>query len=138
MRLIGLLVFVCLYAGSASAQSEMTDLKKMEVERLRIMAEAGAVPRARLDQAQAELADAEDNAVLRRTLYGTLRIEDFTKEQSEIMISAAERLVGRQRERIDRTKQLVQEGIIARVAFAPNPPPSRRHVCAAPASGVAR
>ena len=63
------------------------------------MAEAGSIPRARLEQAQAELADAEDNSILRRTLYGTLRIEDFTKDQSDLMISAAQRLVDRQQER---------------------------------------
>jgi hypothetical protein len=95
----------------------MMDLKKMEVERLRTMAEAGAVPRARLDQAQAELADAEDNSILRRTLYGTLRIEDFTKEQSDIMTAAAQRLVARQQERIERTRQLVEDGIMARASL---------------------
>jgi hypothetical protein len=89
----------------------------MEVERLRTMAEAGTIPRSRLDQAQAELADAEDNAVLRRTLYGSLRIEDFTKEQSTIMTAAAQRLVERQKERIERTKQLVEEGIVARASL---------------------
>jgi hypothetical protein len=89
----------------------------MEVERLRTMAEAGAIPRARLDQAQAELADAEDNAILRRTLYGALRIEDFTKEQSDIMTAAAQRLVDRQKERIERSKQLVEEGIVARASL---------------------
>ena len=99
------------------AQSEITDLKKMELERLRAMAETGSVPRARLDQAQAELADAEDNAILRRTLYGTVRVEDFSKEQSETMVGAALRLVARQHERIDRTRKMVEEGIVARVTL---------------------
>ena len=99
------------------AQSELTELKKMEVERLQAMAETGSIPRARLEQAQAELADAEDNAVLRRTLYGTVRVEDFNKEQSESMVAAAQRLVDRQQERIERTKHMVEEGIIARVTL---------------------
>jgi hypothetical protein len=99
------------------AQTELADLKRMEVERLRAMAEAGAIPRARLDQAQAELADAEDNAILRRTLYGPLRIEDYTKVESDLMTLAAERLVNRQMERIKRTEQLVNEGIIARAVL---------------------
>jgi hypothetical protein len=93
---------------------DMSELKRMEVDRLRIMAETGSVPRARLEQAQAELADAEDNAILRRTLYGSLRIEDFTKDQSALMVAAATRLVERQSERYERTKQLVAEGIVAR------------------------
>ena len=90
----------------------------MEVERLRLMAETGSVPRARLEQAQAELADAEDNTILRRTLYGTLRVEDFTKEQTDLMVSAATRLVDRQQERYERTKQLVAEGIVARASLS--------------------
>lgn len=78
------------------------------------MAESGAIPRSRLDQAQADLADAEDNGILRRSLYGQVRLEDFTKEQSELMTAAAKRLVERQQERYERTKQMVDEGIVAR------------------------
>jgi hypothetical protein len=108
---------VCLGGLAVHAESEITELKKLQVDRLRAMAEAGAIPRARLDQAQAELADAEDNAILRRTLYGTLRVEDFTKDQSNIMIAAAQRLVDRQKERIERAKELVDEGLVARVSL---------------------
>lgn len=96
---------------------DLAELKRMEVERLRQMAEAGAIPRARLDQAQAELADAEDNMILRRTLYGTVRVEDFTKDQAQQMIEAAERLVKRQQERYEQAQQLVTEGVIARVTL---------------------
>ena len=97
---------------------DLAELKRMEVERLRAMAESGAIPRARLDQAQAELADAEDNMILRRTLYGTVRIEDFTKDQTELMTSAAERLVKRQEERYENARNLVAEGVMARATLA--------------------
>ena len=96
---------------------DLAELKRMEVERLRAMAESGAIPRARLDQAQAELADAEDNMILRRTLYGTVRIEDFTKDQSDVMVTAAERLVKRQEERYENAQKLVAEGVMARVTL---------------------
>jgi hypothetical protein len=118
VRVIKVIVVSSLCVMGALAQSELTDLKQMEVDRLRAMAEAGSIPRARLDQAQAELADAEDNAILRRTLYGSPRIEDFTKEQSDLMTAAAQRLVDRQKERYERTRQLVEEGIVARAALA--------------------
>lgn len=95
----------------------MSELKRMEVDRLRAMAEAGSIPRARLEQAQAELADAEDNAILRRTLYGVLQVEDFTKDQSDMMVAAAQRLVERQQERYQRTRELVSEGIMARASL---------------------
>jgi hypothetical protein len=103
--------------GSYAQTVDMTELKRMEVDRLRVMSETGSIPRARLEQAQAELADSEDNSILRRTLYGTLRIEDFTKDQSTLMVAAAQRLVDRQNERYLRTKALVDEGIVARVAL---------------------
>jgi hypothetical protein len=117
VRLILLLFVSSLGTLVVWGQSELAELKQMEVDRLRIMAESGAIPRARLEQAQAELADAEDNAILRRTLYGTVRVEDFTKEQSDIMVAAAVRLVERQKERYERTRQMVDEGVVARVAL---------------------
>jgi hypothetical protein len=117
VREIKLMIVSSLVALGALAQSNLTDLKQMEVDRLRAMAEAGAIPRARLDQAQAELADAQDNAILRRTLYGSPRIEDFTKEETALMTIAAQRLVNRQKERYERTRQLVDEGIVARAAL---------------------
>ena len=86
----------------------------MEVDRLRGMAAAGTVPRSRLEQAQAELEDSADNAVLRRSLYGTVRVEDLTKEQSDAMVSAAQRLVDRQKERKLRSKEMVDQGILPR------------------------
>ena len=82
------------------------------------MAAAGAIPRARLEQAQAELADAEDNMVLRRNLYGTVRVEDFTKEQADEMVAAAQRLVDRQNDRLERSKELVDEGVLARASLS--------------------
>jgi len=115
---VRLLLSLALAAVSLAAQGvDMTELKQMEVDRLRVMSETGSVPRARLEQAQAELADAEDNSILRRTLYGSLRVEDFTKEQSDLMIAAAQRLVDRQNERFARTKELVDEGIVARASL---------------------
>jgi hypothetical protein len=112
------LTAVSLCAQSVWAQSvDLTELKRMEVERLRAMSESGSIPRARLEQAQAELADAQDNSILRRTLYGSLRIEDFTQQQSELMVGAAQRLVERQQERYERTKNLVAEGIVARASL---------------------
>jgi len=96
---------------------DLTEIKRLEVERLKGMAAAGAIPRARLEQAQAELADAEDNMVLRRRLYGTVRVEDFTKEQADEMVAAAQRLVDRQNDRLEKSKELVDEGVLARASL---------------------
>jgi hypothetical protein len=131
VRLFGIIGAICVFSFSAGAQTavsfdqtagsalpaDLAVLKRLEVERLRAMAETGTIPRARLEQAQAELADAEDNMILRRTLYGNVRIEEFTDEQAVQMVSAAERLVARQQERYDEMKRLVDEGVIARVTL---------------------
>lgn len=102
------------HAQVSTLPADLTDIARLEVDRLRSMAEAGAIPRARLEQAQAEFADAEDNMVLRRTLYGTVRVEDFTREQAEEMIAAAQRLVDRQQLRYEQSAVLVREGVLAR------------------------
>jgi hypothetical protein len=109
--------FLLISLLSFGLADDLTDLKRMEVDRLRLMAENGSIPRARLDQAQAELADAEDNGILRRYLYGAMQIEDFTKEQTDSMIAAAKRLVDRQQERYDRMRQLVVEGVVPRASL---------------------
>ena len=114
VRLFVSLAFVSLLAAQGV---DMTELKRMEVERLRVMAETGSIPRARLEAAQAELADSEDNSILRRTLYGANRIEDFTKEQSDLMVAAAQRLVDRQKERYEHNRNLVAEGIVPRATL---------------------
>ena len=82
-------------------------------KRLRLMVASGAVTQERLDQAEAEFGDAMDNDVLRRTLYGSLRIEDFTKEQSESMVAAAERMVNRLKQRIAIATKKVEEGLLS-------------------------
>ncbi len=90
-----------------------------DVDRLRTLVEAGAAPRAALEKAQAELADAMDEAILRRTLYGVSRVEDSTEEQAAEMVAAARRRVERKQARLDELKPLVEQGIYARNAAAP-------------------
>ena len=90
-----------------------------DLDRLRTLVEAGAAPRAALEKAQAELADAADQAILRRTLYGASRIEDTTEEQAAEMVAAARRRVERKQARLDALKPLVEQGIYARNAVTP-------------------
>ncbi len=90
-----------------------------DLGRLRQLVEAGAMPRAALQKAQAELADAEDEAILRRTLYGASRIEDTTEEQAAEMVAAARRRVERKQARLDELKPLIEQGIYPRNALAP-------------------
>lgn len=116
MRLF-LCLGVLLCAGVVSAQvTETTPTSKaqQEIERIRDLVNAGALPRVRLQQAERTLAEAKDDEILNRTLYGKVSIQEMTKDQAEEMISAAKRKVQRQEERIEQMKKLVDEGVVAR------------------------
>ncbi len=84
-----------------------------DVVRIKSLVDAGALPRKRLEQAETSLADAEDEAILVRTLYGSSRMEDLSFEDSKLMVEAAERRVVRQQTVVDDRKKLVDEGILA-------------------------
>ncbi len=86
---------------------------RRDVDRIKSLVDVGALPRKRLEQAEASLADAEDEAILVRTLYGSSRIEDLSFEDSKLMVEAAERRVVRQQALVNDRKKLVDEGILA-------------------------
>src|SRR5260370_38425602 len=96
MRFLSGLVLVacasCVFAQTEDPPEVMR--AKAGIERLRSLVDAAVMPRAQLAQAEAAVADAEDAALLRRTVYGN----DPTDEQ------AHERLAARRR-RFDRTTQ---------------------------------
>jgi len=115
MRIFAGVLLVC--AGLAFAQSGSTDSEVAEaqanLQRVRVLADAGAVPRAQLAQAEEKVADAEDAAVLRRTLYGT----DLTDEQSDEMMAAAQRRLDRRQQALERAKKLVDAGAATRASL---------------------
>lgn len=90
-----------------------------EAAKVRALIEAGALPRARLAEVERELADARDDDVLRRTLFGLASVEDLTEEQIREMLAAADRRVTRQRERLEQAKKLVEEGVAPRTSLSP-------------------
>jgi hypothetical protein len=90
-----------------------------DIERLRELVEAGALPRSALEKAQAEAADRNDDGILRRTLYGSVRVEDLSEPQAEEMLSAARRRVERIQNRLDRLQPLVEQGIAAPAEMKP-------------------
>ena len=110
----GLVLFVC--AGAVGAQTndapEVARVKA-EVENLRALVEAGAAPRAQLEKAEASMADAQDAAILRRTLYG----QDLTAEQTSEMMAAAGRRIDRREKALDEAKRLVQAGAASQLSL---------------------
>ena len=77
------------------------------MEKLRVLVEAGAAPRHDLEKAEDRIADAEDEAFLRKTLYGP----DLTAEQAGDMIAAAGRRFERRKTAYDDAKKLVDAGV---------------------------
>ncbi|PWU06402.1 MAG: hypothetical protein C5B51_12485 [Terriglobia bacterium] len=76
--------------------------------------EAGAAPRAQLAQIEEEIADAQDAASLRKTLYGP----DLTDAQSEEMLAAADRRYERRKAAFDKTRELVAAGVATESSLA--------------------
>jgi hypothetical protein len=91
----------------------------VEAARLKELVEAGAVPKARLEQVQDQIADGEDDSILRQTLYGTIQIEDLTEDQSLQMVHAAQRRLARQSKAVEHLRALVDSGVAARSELAP-------------------
>jgi hypothetical protein len=115
MRRLLILGLVC--AGCVFAQTEDTGevaRAKAGVEKLRALVEAGAASRAQLAQAEAAIADAEDAALLRRTLYGT----ELTDDQADDMVSAAQRRLDRRRQAYEDGKKLVDSGVASLLSLA--------------------
>ncbi len=100
-------------------QSNLSGESAQDMERLRALVESGAAPRAALEKAKTAMEDRVDEAFLRQTLYGVMRPEETTAEQSKAMLEAASRRVERVRVRLEQMKPLVEAGILARVELTP-------------------
>ena len=92
-------------AGSGARQGRSSEL--------RALVEAGAAPRAQLEKAEEAMADAQDAAILRRTLYG----QDLTAEQTGEMMAAAGRRFDRRRKALDEAKRLVEAGAASQLSL---------------------
>jgi hypothetical protein len=111
---LGLVVVVCarLACAQTAADPEVTRARA-GIERLRQLVEAGAAPRVQLERAEEALADAEDVAYLRHTLYGA----DLTEEQTESMIQAAERRLARRQKALAQAREMVQAGVATELSL---------------------
>jgi hypothetical protein len=96
-------------AGSASEDPDVLRAR-LNIQHLRALVDAGAIPRVQLEQAEDALGDAQDMAVLRRSMYG----QDITEEQANEMLAAAQRRLDRRQKQLDRMRGLVDSGIVAK------------------------
>ena len=95
------------------------DLAKEELGRINELVQSGALPRIRLQEAQQNLEDAQDEAILDRTLFGDLQVANINDQVIDEMVAAAQRRVQRQQTQLEQAKKLVADGISARSSLAP-------------------
>jgi hypothetical protein len=83
---------------------------RLALDRLRVLVAAGAVPRIQLEKAEDALGDAQDMAVLRRTMASP----DLTVEQADAMVAAAQHRLDRRQKQLDRMRGLLDTGLVAK------------------------
>jgi hypothetical protein len=100
-------VFVCAgcLAGQESEDPAVTAARQ-RIAQLQGLVEAGAIPRAQVQKAEEALADAQDGAFLRKTLYGA----ELTEETAGQMVEAANRRYLRKQAAFEQAKKLVDVG----------------------------
>src|SRR6185437_3583755 len=115
MRFLCLLVlsgaFSCLVSQTVPSSPEDPEVlrARIEADRIRVMVDTGAVPRAQLAKAEAALADAQDAATIKHTIYS----QDLSEDQANDLVAAASRRFDRRKEAFDEAKKLVDLGIAA-------------------------
>jgi hypothetical protein len=111
---------VCAFIHTAAAQEAPEVMRaRDELARIEKLVEAGGLPPKRLEDARALIREAEDQAVLRRTLYGALQVQDLTEPMTAEMLTSAKRLVETQQGRVERMKKLIDQGVVARTNLTP-------------------
>ena len=102
----------------ALGQNASTDAKppallraEQQLESVKRMVDAGVTARSKLKDAEAAVEAAKDDAILARTLYGELRVQDLSEQQANEMRTAAERQLMRQKARLESASKLVQQGV---------------------------
>lgn len=100
-------------------QSKQIDLAKAEIERFTELVNAGALPKIRLQEAEEKLADAQDDVILAKTLYGELPVQNLSQDMADEMVAAAQRRVERQLTKLNMSQKLVDDGMIAASELTP-------------------
>jgi hypothetical protein len=108
---------------AAAAETPTVDpgvaLAQLDVTRVKDLVEMGALPRIRIEEAEAKLEDAKDQAVLAHDLYGNLSDKGQSEAASAEMVAAAERRLKRQQDRIAEARKMVDAGVAARSYIEP-------------------
>ena len=112
----GLILVACVTCVFAQPEDPPEVMRaKAGIERLRSLVDAGVVPRAQLVRAEAAIADSEDAALLRRTVYGN----ELTPDQADEMLAAAARRLDRRQQALEDGRRLVDGGVASLLSLTP-------------------
>jgi hypothetical protein len=106
MRSTVLQLLVCLVAIAQTPEDPEVSRAQMELNRIQALVQSGALPRAQLLKAQDSLADAADDALIRKSSYSV----DLTEDQADQLVAAANRRFERRKQAFDQAKILVDVG----------------------------
>jgi hypothetical protein len=107
------------FAQAEAPESKGIELAQQELARVKDLVDMGALPRVRIQEAEAKLDDARDEVILAHDLYGDLPEKGATEEASAEMIAAAQRRVDRQQARLEEARKIVAAGVAALSYLAP-------------------
>ncbi|HWY48207.1 MAG TPA: hypothetical protein VNX70_12530 [Bryobacteraceae bacterium] len=99
--------------------NKQIELANQELQRINDLVQTGALPRVRFEQAQQNVEDAKDEAILERTLYGDLQVDKVNDQMLDEMIAAAQRRLERQQIKLEEAKKLVAGGIAPQASLLP-------------------
>ena len=100
-------------SGSDELSNESVDRARIDVARIQTLVGAGNLPQSSLDEAEARLADINDEAILKETLYNT-KLADLTADQQSQMLAAAQRRLDRQAGIVCERQTLLEMGVISK------------------------
>jgi hypothetical protein len=109
MRCSGLILLVCAMAVLAQTATDPEVARaQIELNRIRAMVETGAYPRSQLQKAEAAVADAQDAAIIRKSIYD----QELTKDRADELVAAASRRFERRKKAFDDAKNMVDMGVM--------------------------
>jgi hypothetical protein len=117
-------------APSSELSTESVDRARGDVARIQTLVGEGSLPKSSLDEAELRLADVNDEAVLKETLFSTTRLADLSADQKASLLAAAQRRLDRQTAIVSERQRLLAMGIIskAEMSSVDTELETRRHV----------
>src|SRR5271154_4216494 len=103
----------CAFAGETGTSfPEDAAVKRAELDlgRVEQLVSAGVLPRVKLDQARNALADAQDDATIRKTLYE----KDISVDEADRLVEITQKRIERHQRTVDERNKLLEQGIIAK------------------------